>query len=215
MASGALINLWVLGMTLVMLTGLNAPLGVLALALAGTSTALVLRPELSWLGRPEAMWLWSALLVLQFLADLYFVPVTVRDRPYLHEARVLNAHLHARLQSFLRPLAAALVLAALPSPLSAQGAAILGFISGTAIYWATAWVREQVAISRGSVILLIVEMAKSLGALTVAVLTGVLAPLAFGLLLCLMLPIGLWAGRLRREQRRYPAYGGSVAPEDS
>lgn len=210
-----MINLWFQGMVIVMLAGLNAPLGVLAVSLAAASTSLVLRPELRWMGSTGTLWLWSLILVLQFLADLYFVPSTVRDRAYLHDARVLNAHLHTRLQSFLRPLAAALVLAALPSPLSAQGAAILGFVAGTAIYWATAWVREQIAVSRGSVILLIAEMAKNLVALVAAVLAGPLAPVAFGLLLWLMLTIGLWAGRLHREQRRYPAYGGPVAPEDS
>lgn len=215
MVSGELIQLWGLGIALVILAGLSAPLGMLALSIAAVSGPVMLRPELSRLGSPWMIWLWTVLLALQFLADLYFVPATVKDRPYLHQARVVNAYLHARLQSLLRPLAAALVLAALPSPLAAQNAAVLGFVCGTALYWGTAWVREQVAISRGSVILFAVEMAKNIVGLMLAVMAGTVPLLVFGILICLLVPIILWAGRLRREQLLYPAYGGRIARKDS
>jgi hypothetical protein len=215
MVSSELINLWFLGMVLVTLAGLSAPLGMLALSLAAMSGPLMLRPELSWTGSPWMIWLWTVLLALQFLTDLYFVPATVKDRLYLHQARVVNAYLHARLQSLLRPLAAALVLAALPSHLAAQNAAVLGFVCGTALYWGTAWVREQVAISRGSVILFAVEMAKNIIGLMIALIASTIPPLVFGMLICLLAPIALWAGRLRREQLLYPAYGGRIARKDS
>jgi hypothetical protein len=215
MVSSELINLWFLGMVLVTLAGLSAPLGMLALSLAAVRGPLMLRPELSWTVSPWMIWLWTVLLALQFLADLYFVPATVKDRLYLHQARVVNAYLHARLQSLLRPLAAALVLAALPSPLAAQNAAVLGFVCGTALYWGTAWVREQVAISRGSVILFAVEMAKNMIGLMIALIASTIPPLVFGMLICLLAPIALWAGRLRREQLLYPAYGGRIARKDS
>ncbi len=209
------IHLWIVGVTLVGLAGLNPPLAILALGLGSASAKLVLRAELGWLVTPTMLWVWSALLVVQFLADLYFVPATVRDRTYLHGARLVNAYLNARFQSFFRPLAAALALAALPSPLPAQSAAVLGFVGGTAIYWLTAWIREQVAISRGSVILLLMEMAKNMLALVAAVLMVWAAPLALGVLASVLAPVALWAARLRREQLRYSAYGGRIAPEDS
>lgn len=215
MVSAELLHLWCLGTALVILAGLSAPLGMLALSIAAVSGPLLLRPELSLLGSPWMIWIWTILLALQFLADLYFVPATVKDRPYLHHARVVNAYLHARLQSLLRPLAAALVLAALPSPLAAQNAAVLGFICGTALYWGTAWVREQVAISRGSVILFALEMAKNIIGLMVAAVAGTIPLLVFGMLVCLLVPVALWAGRLRREQLLYPAYGGRIAQKDS
>ena len=215
MTSPDLIQVWLVGLTLVVLAGLNPLLGILAIGLAVTTIDLVLRTELAWVADPRLIWLWTVLLVLQFLADLYFVPATVKDRAYLHSARTVNAYLHARLQSFFRPLAAAVVLAALPLPLPAQSAAVLGFVGGTAVYWSSAWVRERVAISRGSVVLLLVETAKNVVGLGVAVLAGWVAPLALGLLGSLLIPVVLWAARLRREQMRYPAYGGRVAPEDS
>jgi hypothetical protein len=209
-----MIDVWLLAITLVILAGLNAPLGMWALALV-TTAPLILRPELTWLVSPTMMWLWSGLLVFQFLADLYFVPATVKDVTYLHRARTANAYLHARLQSFLRPLAAALVLAAIPSELSAQTAAVGGFVCGTAIYWSMAWVREQVAISRGSVILLVIEMAKNVVALVATAVVALLAPLAFALLAGWLSLMAVWAARLRREQLLYPAYGGAIVPEDS
>lgn len=200
---------------LVLLAGLNAPLGLLALSLAAALAPLSLRQDLLWLASPALRWLWSVLLVGQFLADLYFVPATVKDGAYLQRSRIVNAYLHARIQSFFRPLVAALVLAALLSPLQAQTAAILGFVGGTAIYWSTAWVREQVAMSRGAVFLLIVEMVKNLVALGAAVLAAVFAPFGLALLVGFCAPVALWATRLRRERSLYPAYGGGIAPEDS
>ena len=210
-----MIDLWILGTTLVILAGLNAPLGALALALVSASAMLALRAEVAWLASPAVVWLWSALLILQFLADLYFMPATVRDRAYLHRARTANAYLHARLQSLVRPLVAALILAALPLPLGVQATAVVGFVLGTAIYWGTAWVREQVAMSRGSVILLITEMVKNVAAVGIAVLTLTSAPLALACLVYIVLVLSLWAGRLRREQTLYQGYGGRIAPEDS
>ncbi len=215
MTGDGLIEVWILGMTLVILAGLNAPLGALALVMASASATLALRAELAWLASPGVIWLWSALLIVQFLADLYFMPATVRDHPYVHRERTANAYLHARLQSLVRPLIAALVLAALPLPLGVQAAAVVGFVMGTAVYWGTAWVREQLAISRGSVILLITEMAKNAVALGAAVLATSSAPLALACLVYIMLVLALWAGRLRREQTLYLRYGGRIASEDS
>jgi hypothetical protein len=157
---------------------------------------------------------WSSLLAVQVIADLYFVPVTVQDRTYLDPRRVVNAHLHARLQSFVRPMVAAAVVAAVPLSLHMQMAAVLGFVAGTAIYWATAWVREQLAMSRGSVLLLIVEVVKNSVGLACAALTGAASPLALALLLAIVAPIGMWAARLHRERLLYPPYGGGLAPED-
>ena len=215
MATGEPIELALLGLTLVVLAGLNPPLTLLALGFASGHLPVGIRSELLWLIEPPMWWIWSGFLVLQFLADLYFIPASISDRPYLHSARVVNSYLNARLQSFVRPLVAALVLAALPLPLPAQSAAVVGFIAGTAIYWSTAWVREQVAMSRGSVILLLVEMAKNLSALVVVVLVNWSPPLALGALGVFLTAMTWWATRLRRELSLYSSYGGRVAPEDS
>ena len=204
----------VLGLALVLLAGLNAPMALLALGLL-SAAGVALQVQPAWLAGPHMLWVWSAILVLQFLADLYFVPATVQDSGYLHPTRLVNAHLHARLQSFLRPFVAALVLAAIPLPIPAQIAAIAGFVGGTAIYWTTAWVREHVAMRRGSVFLLLVEMTKNVVCLCVGVLLGWMPLMALLVLGAVLAPIGLWSARLRREQLLYPAYGGPRAPEDS
>src|SRR3712207_4325786 len=162
MELGSYIELALFGLTLVVLAGLNPPLALWALGVVSSRLPVAVRTELLWLVESPMWWVWSACLALQFLADLYFVPASISDRAYLHSARVVNAHLHARFQSFVRPLAAALVLAALPTPWPAQTAAVGGFILGVAIYWSTAWAREQVAMRRGSVMLLLLEMAKNL-----------------------------------------------------
>ena len=208
-------SLWLLGVVLVILAGLNPILGMLALWLAALTMPMVLRPELGWLLAPWLPWTLGALLVLQFLADLYFVPATVRDRGYLRSGRMINSHLNTRFQSLLRPLAAAVALAALPLPVSVQGMAVLGFLAGTGIYWLTAWVREQLAISRGSLILLLAETAKNMIAVVVAALAGWTPPLALAILASLLVTMTWWAARLRREQQLYPAYGGRIAPKDS
>jgi hypothetical protein len=93
--------------------------------------------------------------------------------------------------------------------------AVFGFIGGTAVYWGTAWIREQVAISRGSVILLLVEITKNVIALGLMLIAASLPPLALATLVGVSLPMALWAARLRREQQLYPAYGGQVASEDT
>ncbi|CAA9238697.1 MAG: hypothetical protein AVDCRST_MAG26-1322 [uncultured Chloroflexia bacterium] len=215
MFGGTSMELWLLGVTLVVLTGLNAPLGMLALGLAAGGLPLALRADLAWLAAPDTVSFWNALLVLQFLADLYFVPSTTRDHVYLHRDRTANSYLHARLQSFVRPLLAALAFAALPFQLQVQMAAVLGFLGGTAVYWATAWAREKVAVSRGSVILLLLEMAKNLTGLVVAGLVAWLVPLALAVLCSGISLVAWWANRLRREQQLYPPLGGQVASEDS
>ena len=210
------LQLWSIGASLVLLAGLNPLLALVALSLAASNGQLTPRDELAWATGPYMLGLWSALLMVQVVADLYFVPATVRDRAYLDPLRVLNAYLHARLQSFFRPLTAAIVLAALPLPLPVQSAAVLGFVAGTAIYWATAWVREHVAMSRGSMLLLLVELIKNGAGLAAAVLLGWAPSLALALLLgTVVTPIGVWAARLRRERILYPPYGGHLAPEDS
>lgn len=210
-----MLTMLILGLTLVVLAGLNAPLSVVALWMAAAAAPIVLRHELAWIASPSAIWLAVGTLALQFLADLYFVPATVRDRAYVGEDRVVNAFLHARFQSFFRPLVAGLVFAALPTPASTQMAAAAGFLLGTAIYWGSAWVREQVAISRGSVILLIVEVLKNILALGAAVLVTLSPSVALVLIGGALVPLALWAARLHREQSLYPAYGGRIAPEDS
>lgn len=208
------LHLWSLSLSLVLLTGLNPMLGLVALGLAVANGRLVPRAELAWATAPYMLGLWSTLLAVQVIADLYFVPATIQDRAYLDPPRYINAYLHTRLQSFGRPLAAALVLATLPLGLPSQTAAVLGFVSGTAIYWATAWVREHVAMSRGSVLLLIVEVTKNGIGIACAALVGWAAPVALALLLATVAPIGIWAVRLRRERLLYPPYGGGLAPED-
>jgi hypothetical protein len=215
MLGSDVIQIWLIALTLVLLTGLNPMLGVVALSLTFFSQGVAPRPEFDWAANPRLLWLWALLLALQFLADLYFVPATVRDQSYLQLTRVVNAYLHARLQSFVRPLTAAIVLATLPTPLAAQSSAVMGFIGGTAVYWLTAWIREQVAISRGSFVLLLLEMLKNLGGLMAAVLVGWAAPLSLIMVGGMLAAAAWWAERLRREQSQYPPYGGKVAPEDS
>ena len=213
--SDAPVDMWVLGLTLVVLAGLNAPLAGLALCLAVAGSQIIVHTELRWLVEPSMMWLWSGLLVLQFLADLHFVPVTVRDRAYLHNRRFVNAHLNTRFQSLARPLVGALTIASLPLALQPQTAAVIGFVIGTAVYWTTAWIREHVAISRGSVILLIVEMTKNIAGLVVVVVAGVVPTLALLLLVSWIVPMALWTARLQREQATYPTVGGQIAQDDS
>jgi hypothetical protein len=208
MISVDILQLWSIGTCLALLAGLNPLLALVALELAVSNGRLTPRDELAWATGPYMLGLWSALLMVQVVADLYFVPATVRPR-------VVNAYLHARLQSFFRPLIAAIVLAALPLPLPVQSAAVLGFVAGTAIYWATAWAREHVAMSRGSMLLLLVEVIKNGAGVAAAVLLGWAPSLALALLLGTVTPIGVWTARLRRERILYPPYGGHLAPEDS
>jgi hypothetical protein len=208
-------NLWLIGAVFVLLAGLNAPLALVALQLAIYSVRLSVRPDLAWLVGPAMIWIWSAALALQFVADLYFVPATVRDRSYIHPKRFVNAYLHARFQSLLRPSAAALTFAALPLPLPAQSAAVIGFVGGATVYWASAWVREQVAISRGALLLVLLELGKNISGLIITALAGFLPLGALGVIAGLALLAVLWATRLHRERLLYKGYGGQVAAEDS
>ena len=210
-----LLQLWSMSISLLLLAGLNPMLALVALGLAAFNGQLMPRDELAWATAPHMLAAWSGLLMLQVSADLYFVPASVRDRAYLDPPRVVNAYLHARAQSFFRPLVAAVVLAALPLPLQVQSAAVLGFVAGTAIYWATAWVREQAAISRGSVLLLLAEVIKNGVGLAAAALVGWAPSLALALVLAMLTLIGIWAARLHRERILYPPYGGQLAHEDS
>lgn len=209
------LDLWLIGAVLILLAGLNAPLALLALQLAIYSAHLSIRPDLAWLVGPAMLVLWSAALVVQFAADLYFVPATVRDRSYIHPKRFVNAYLHARFQSLLRPTAAALTFAALPLPLPAQSAAVIGFVGGAIIYWVSAWVREQVAIRRGALLLVLLELGKNISGMIITILTGFLPIGALAITITLALLTVLWAVRLQRERLFYEGFGGQVAAKDS
>lgn len=207
--------IWLIALVLILLTGLNAPLAACALALATLNGSIVLRPDSTWIG---SLW-FSALslffLGLQLLADLYFVPITVRDRIYLNPQRTQNNYLHARAQSLLRPLVAAVIIGVLPLPIPDWTAAVFGFTSATACYWLSAWIREQVAVTRGALVLLILETFKNALLLVLALVTFWLPPLALGLLVLLLLPMISWTMRLQREQPWYMQYGGQGVGEDS
>src|SRR4051794_1345225 len=109
-----ILELWSMSLTLVVLAGLNAPLALVALGLAVVYGRVAPRPELAWGSTEHMLGLCFFLLAMQVVAALSFVPATVQDRAYIDPPRVLNAHLHARLQSFFRPMVAAFVMAALP-----------------------------------------------------------------------------------------------------
>lgn len=213
-AGDAPITMWVLGLTLVVLAGLNAPLAGLALNLAVASLQIVVHDELGWLVNPTMLWVWSGLVMLQFLADLFFVPATVRDRAYINHHRYVNAHLHARFQSLIRPFVGALAFAALPLSFQPQSAAVFGFVLGTGMYWTTAWMREHVAINRGSLILLFLEVTKNAIGLFVAALVAFLPALAWILLAMWLVPLVSWTARLQREQAAYPRLRGQIAQDD-
>lgn len=206
--------LWGIGLGLLVLAGLNAPLAAVALSLAALNGLVVLRPEFAWIGTPWLCLTVLALLVLQLLADLYFVPITVKDRIYLNPQRTHNNYLHARIQSLVRPLTAAAIVAALPLPISDLAAAVCGFTLATGIYWLTAWIRECVAISRGALVLLVLETLKNALLLLLALLVFLLPLLALVLLLLLVLPTIVWTTRLQRERLLYAHYGGQSAGED-
>lgn len=206
---------WTVALVLIVLAGLNAPLAMCALSLAAINGLLPLRPELAFIGTP-----WFAvgallLLAVQLLADLFFVPITVMDRAYLSPQRTHNNYLHARAQSLLRPLTAALLLAALPLPIPDWTAAVLGFSGATGVYWLTAWVREYVALTRGALVLLIVETLKNAVLLPLALLAVWLPLLALALLLLLLLSFAAWTQRLEREHRLYVREGGPRAGQDT
>jgi hypothetical protein len=207
--------LWIIALMLILLAGLNAPLALCAISLAALNGQLMPRAELSWLASPWLFGLALALLALQLLADLYFVPIRVKDRVYLSPGRTENNYLHARVQSFLRPLFGAVLVAALPLPLPDWPAAVLGFSGTTAIYWLSAWIREYTAIARGALVLLALETIKNGVLIALGLLTFWLPPLALLLLLVLLGQTSLWTMRLQREQLFYGHQGGQRAGEDS
>lgn len=205
----------VIALVLIIIAGLNAPLAACALSIAALNGLVELRPEMAWIGTPWGCVAMLGLLVAQLLADLFFVPITVKDRIYLNPARTDTAYLHARVQSLFRPLVAAVITAALPLPLSDLTAAVFGFSSATACYWLSAWIREYVAITRGALILLVLETLKNALLLIAALLVFWLPPLALGLLAGLLFPTVAWTMRLQQEHMLYAHYGGQSAGEDT
>jgi hypothetical protein len=200
---------------LVIVAGLSAPLAICALSLAALNGWLLLRPEFAWIGLP---WLFGAAciaFVIQVGADLYFVPITVKDGMYLNPRRMYNAYLHARVQSLLRPLAAALVVAALPLPLADWIAAVGGFTGAAGCYWLSAWIREYVAVTRGALLLFVLETLKNALLIPLAVLVFWLPPLGLGLLIAMLVPAVLWTARLQHEHTVYTRYGGQHVGKDA
>ena len=204
---------------LVIVAGLNGPLALCAVSLAllnGTILNVfgVFNPEFMWFGSPWLLGALLVLLVLQFCADLYFVPITVQDRRYLHPRRTENAYIHARAQSLLRPLCAALVAAVL-LPEMDWIATVLGFCGGAAIYWFWAWVREFVARTRGTVLLLALETAKNILLVPLTALAFWWPLVAVVLAVILLVPTAIWTARLQREYQLYAPDGGRRAGEDA
>ncbi len=207
--------IWVVAVTVMVLVGLNAPLAACALSLAVLNERIAVRHEFAWLGTPGSVVLALALLALQLLADLYFVPIIVKDRVYLNPQRTHNAYLHARIQSFLRPLTGAVLIASLPLPIPDWTAAVLGFTVATGVYWLSAWIREYVAMARGALVLLVIEALKNAILLMLAALLFWLPPLALLLLLVLLFQTSAWTMKLQREHLLHAQYGGQRAGEDS
>jgi hypothetical protein len=201
-------------LVLIAAAGLNAPLALCAVSLAALNGLVELGPDFVWLGSPWLLVLALVLLVLQFFADLYFVPITVKDWRYLDPQRIHNAYLHARIQSLLRPLCAALLAAALLPPADWQ-AALLGFCGAAAVYWFSAWIREFVARTRGMLVLNALETAKNIVLVPLLLLAFRLPLLAIVLLVAMFVPVALWTARLQREHRLYAHYGGQRASEDA
>ncbi len=205
----------VIAITLTLVAGLNAPLAMSALSLAAVSGQVLLRPEFGWVGTPWFLGAALLALLLQIYIDLYFVPITVKDRVYLNPRRTHNAYLSARVQSFFRPLVAALAVAALPLPLADWTAAVGGFTGATACYWLSAWIRECVATTRGAIILFILETLKNAILIPVAMLLFWLPFLMLGVLIAALLPTILWTMRLQRERAGYIVHGGQRVREDA
>jgi uncharacterized membrane protein len=205
----------VIALVLIIIAGLNAPLAACALSIAALNGLVELRPEAAWIGTPWACVVTLCLLMAQLLADLFFVPITVRDRIYLNPRRTHTAYLHARVQSLFRPLVAAVITAALPLPLPDWIAAVFGFSSATACYWLSAWIREYVAITRGALILLVLETLKNALLIMLALLAFWLPPLALVLLIGILFPTIAWTMRLQQEHMLYAHYGGQSAGEDT
>jgi hypothetical protein len=156
------------------------------------------------------------LLLVQLCADLYFVPATVKDRRYLHPRRVHYAYLHARAQSLFRPLCAALIAAAVLVPsVPDWRMALLGFCGATAMYWLSAWMREYVAQTRGTLVLIALETAKNVLLVPLVVLAFLAPFFAVALAVAMLAPTAWWTAGLQREFQLYPPHGGQRASEDA
>lgn len=206
--------IWLITGILLLMAGFNAPLAAVVLSLAALNGVIVLRPDFAWIGTPWLCAVVLALLVLQLLADLYFVPITAKDKVYLNPQRTHNNYVHARMQSLVRPLFAAAIMAALPLPISDSTAAIVGFSIVTGCYWLSAWIREMVAMNRGALVLLVLETLKNALLLLLSLVVFWVPLLALGLLLLLLLPTIAWTLRLQREQLLYAYDGGQGGGED-
>ncbi len=202
-------------LALIVVAGLNGPLAVCAVSLAMLNGVVLLQSqEVSWIGSP---WLFGVALLLwavQLCADLYFVPITAKDSRYLNPRRTHNAYLHARAQSLFRPLCGALIAAAL-LPIDDWLAALLGFCGATAIYWLSAWIREFVARTRGTILLIALETAKNVLLIPLVVLAFRFPLLALGLAVAMLAPTAWWTAHLQREYWLYASYGGHRAREDA
>ncbi|WP_026369779.1 hypothetical protein [Kallotenue papyrolyticum] len=205
---------WLIAAALLAIAGLNAPLALCTLSLAVAAELIAVRAPQSWLGTPWCIALAAGLLIAQVIADLYFVPISVRDHRYLHPRRTHNNYLHARVQSLYRPLTGALVAAALPLPLADWSSALIGFSVALGGYWLSAWIREYIALMRGAIVLVTVEALKHVVLIPIAALTFWLPPLALLLLVALLVPVVAWSVRLQGEYAR-TIYGGQSVSEDA
>lgn len=205
---------WLIAGALLAVAGFNAPLALCALSIAAYHGGIEPRAPLQWLGEPWFIGLAFALLIIQLLADLYFVPITVRDRSYLNPYRTHNNYLHARVQSLYRPLVGAVIAAALPLPLADWIAAIVGWSIAMGGYWLSAWIREYIAVMRGAIVLLAIETLKNALLLSVAMLVFWLPPLALLLIVALVMPVVGWTLRLKHEYTRALIDGGQRVSED-
>lgn len=206
--------LWIVGLVLLVLAGLNAPLAACVLSVAALGGFVELQPTFRWIATPWFCSIAFMVLAIQLLADLYFVPITVKDRIYLNPQRTQNNYLHARVQSFFRPLVGAILAAALPLPVPDWLAAVCGFAIASGCYWFSAWIREHVAISRGAIVLLVLETLKNALLIGLALLVFWRPPLALGLLVVLLAPVIIWTLQLQQEQSIVTFNGGQRVGED-
>jgi hypothetical protein len=201
---------------LIIAAGLNAPLALCALILAALNGLVVLSPDFVWLQSPWTLGIAALLLVAQLCADLYFVPITVQDGRYLHFRRMHYAYLHARSQSLFRPLCAALLAAAIEFPFATDWrVALFGFCGAAAVYWLGAWIREYVARTRGTLVLMALETAKNVVLVPLVALAFRWPLVAIICVVLLVVPTVLWTARLQREDQLYAPRGGQRAREDT
>lgn len=202
-------------LVLIIAAGLNGPLVVCALVLATLNGLVPLRSEFAWLQSPWVLVISMLLLALQLCIDLYFVPITTKDRRYLHPSRWQSAYLNARAQSLFRPLCGALIAAAVLVFVPDWQMALTGFCGATAIYWLSAWVREYVAQTRGTLVLLALETAKNVLLVPLVLLAFAVPLVALALAAAMLAPTAWWTVRLQREFRLYAGNGGRRAGEDA